>query len=142
MAVFMYKSHRNSLPAIFKNYFITNTSIHGHHTRSCQNLHLIQSRTNIRFFSIRMAGPRLWNTIDITTRELNTVHSYKRTIKQKLLNGQTFDEYYYNVWNPPKNLFATATCHYTTPPSIIVSFIWGGPDKPTLWLLPLQSLDI
>jgi len=90
---FMYQSHNNSLPKIFNNYFTVNTNIHNHYTRSSQNLHLIQYRTNVRSFSIRMAGPRLWNSIDIATRECKTIHSFKKAVKLKLLDGQNSDEH-------------------------------------------------
>src|ERR1700733_8782104 len=91
--IFMYQSHNNSLPKIFNNYFTVNTNIHNHYTRSSQNLHLIQYRTNVRSFSIRMAGPRLWNSIDIATRECKTIHSFKKAVKLKLLDGQNSDEH-------------------------------------------------
>ena len=41
LATFMYLHHRNSLPHIFNNYFITiYASMHKYQTRSCLNIHI------------------------------------------------------------------------------------------------------
>ena len=77
LPTFVYLHH--SLPNIFKNYFIINASIHKYQTRSCLNLHIELSKTNVRYFSARLAGPRLWNDIDFATRASVSVYSFKRS---------------------------------------------------------------
>ena len=85
LATFMYQYHRNCLPNIFKHYFTSNAVIHNHFTRASHNLHIELSKTNIRYFSVRMAGPRLWNEIDLITRASVSIHSFKRAYKNRYL---------------------------------------------------------
>lgn len=86
VASFMYLFHNNYLPTNFSNYFKTNNSIHSHNTRASINLHIESCRTNIRYFTIRMAGPRIWNNLDSCTRASISIHSFKRALKKILLN--------------------------------------------------------
>ena len=85
LAIFMYQYHKNVLPNVFKNYFTSNAVIHNYQTRSRFNLHIELSKTNIRYFSVRLAGPRLWNEIDLVTRASVSIHSFKRAYKSKYL---------------------------------------------------------
>jgi len=91
LATFMYLHHKNCLPHIFNNYFIINEFIHKYQTRSCQNLHIELCKTNIRYFSVRLAGPRLWNNIDLVTRASVSVHSFKRAYKNKYLSVHEYE---------------------------------------------------
>ena len=51
------------LPVNFNGYFVKNSTIHLHNTRSADNLHLSFSNTALRLNSIKNAGPRIWNSL-------------------------------------------------------------------------------
>ena len=87
LAIFMHRHHTHSLPSIFNAYFRTNASLHSYNTRSCHNLHMNACKTNTRQFTIRIAGPKLWNTIDLGLRSLTSLHSFKLAFKKYLLKN-------------------------------------------------------
>ena len=63
IAVFVFKSLNHFLPSLFNNYFMCNSSIHSHFTRSANNLHPIKHRSKTRYFSIKVQGPIVWNAL-------------------------------------------------------------------------------
>ena len=86
LATLMYHHQNKTLPTIFFSYFTTNATVHDHETRFRHNLRSILCKTNIRYFSVRLAGPRIWNTIDSHTRNLGTSYSFKLTYRKTLLH--------------------------------------------------------
>ena len=56
---FVYRSHNDELPPMFKDYFVQNCTVHNHITRHCLNLQLPLHRTNIRANSIRVSGVKV-----------------------------------------------------------------------------------
>ena len=62
LAIFMYRQHKGTLSKIFDHYFSLNASLHDHNTRiKFFNLHPTLCRTNVRHFTVRLAGPKIWN---------------------------------------------------------------------------------
>ena len=41
-----------------------NSTVHGYATRGSNKLHISYARTDVMRSQLRIAGPRLWNTID------------------------------------------------------------------------------
>lgn len=85
VACFMFKVNNGCAPTYFMNMFVTNDSTHSHFTRQASDYHLIAHRTNILKFSLRIAGPILWNSLSLTVRSCNTLSSFKRRYKKILL---------------------------------------------------------
>ena len=84
---FVYLSVNNLLPSSFINYFSLNSDIHEHFTRISKNIHLIQHRTLVREFSIKIHGPKIWNEVDFEVRNSRTIFAFKKIIKKNLLNA-------------------------------------------------------
>ena len=61
IACFVYKSINSLLPQCFANSFESNDKVHDYILRNNCNIKLHQSTTNVRFFSIKCNGPRIWN---------------------------------------------------------------------------------
>ena len=63
IAQFMYRYNHRLLPATFDNYFVLNSMVHEHNTRSSirSKYHMPIVRTNNRKFSIKFSGPNTWN---------------------------------------------------------------------------------
>jgi len=63
IAQFMYKYPHYLLPTVFNDYFVLNSDIHEHNTRSSakNKYHLPSIATNIHKFSIEFSGPIIWN---------------------------------------------------------------------------------
>jgi hypothetical protein len=85
IAAFMFMFHNKSLPAIFNSYFKMNIEVHSHNTRQALTLHIDYYRTNTRAFTIKVQGPKLWNSLDILIRNSKTLPLFKRHLKEQLL---------------------------------------------------------
>jgi hypothetical protein len=84
IAQFMYKFHHCLLPKVFHDYFVLNSNVHEHYTRSSakNKYHLPSIKTNIRKFSIKFSGPTIWNNI---SNHITSVTSLA-IFKNKLIN--------------------------------------------------------
>jgi hypothetical protein len=60
---FMYKVTNNLLPSYFQNFFVPNSNIHSHYTKQTTKMHKLSCNTQLRAFSIRFYGSRLWNSL-------------------------------------------------------------------------------
>src|ERR1043165_332701 len=58
---FMFKYRSHALPLTFDGYFHSTSQIHHYAVRSAANFRGISTRTNSRKFSIKNAGPAIWN---------------------------------------------------------------------------------
>jgi len=85
LGTFMYKFIKSELPASMKFDFTLKTDVHGHSTRHCSDLQIKYYRTNMRSFSISVAGPKLWNSVNINLKSKITTNSFKNNYKRSLL---------------------------------------------------------
>ena len=86
IATFMYRHYKNCLPSVFQGYFCMNSTLHGYFTRGSNKLHISYARTDVMRSQLRIAGPKLWNTIDPAIIN-NSKHrrSFKQNYKNHLL---------------------------------------------------------
>ena len=86
-AAIIYRFHNNDLPDQFQNYFVLNSSIHEHLTRSHNRLHIPYARTVTLSCQLRIAGPKLWNGIDPTILVISQhIRKFKQVFKNHLLS--------------------------------------------------------
>ena len=81
IACFVYEF---SLPQCFATSFDFNDTVHDYNRRKNRNIKLLQSTTNVRFFSIKC---RIWNYIDISIRDARHVDICKAKLKQHYLES-------------------------------------------------------
>ena len=74
---FVYKSMNSRLPHCFANFFEFKDTVHDYNLRNNHKIKLHQVTTNVRFFSIKCNGPRIWNGIDISIRDARHVDFFK-----------------------------------------------------------------
>ena len=86
-ALFLYKYVNSQLLGNFDNYFINNHEFHNYDTRSREEMHIPNSRLDIRKQTIRNAGPALWNSIPIHIKIALTIELFKRGLKPHLLSS-------------------------------------------------------
>ena len=55
--------HQNLLPEVFHDYFVCNTLVHSHCTRSSYNLHLYSIRSGFGSRCIKFKASQLWNAL-------------------------------------------------------------------------------
>jgi hypothetical protein len=81
IAEFMYRYEHKLLPISFVGYFSIGSQIHDHFTRRATSYRPVKARTNTREFSIRAAGPQLWNSIPNEIRLSKTRHEFKKRLR-------------------------------------------------------------
>jgi hypothetical protein len=86
-AEFMYKYFNNQLPRVFNNYFATISDLNPYPVRSTANVRVAFARTNSRMFSIKCAGPRTWNDIPLTLRNIPNISLFKNKLRTHLVNS-------------------------------------------------------
>ena len=74
----------NKLPSVIPHMFFTNENIHSHNTRN-KNGYIIPSvRINCTKFTVRYAGPILWNSFPQQLRQLTSESLFKKKLKSSL----------------------------------------------------------
>jgi len=78
----MHNHQRRFLPPIFDDYFRTNASVREHFTRSQSGIHAVLYKINIKGFTVRLAGPKLWNAINTDVHSKLSLNTFKAAYKK------------------------------------------------------------
>jgi Reverse transcriptase (RNA-dependent DNA polymerase) len=81
---FMYRYSHDLLPRTFANYFTTGSVIHSHNTRTASAYRTIFAHTNTRKFSIKIAGPKVWNNLPTSVTSAPLVCLFKKRLRAHL----------------------------------------------------------
>jgi len=81
LAEFMYKYYNSMLPESFNRYFIYNNEVHGHNTRRRHDIHVEPFRLTRTGFSVKIAGPQLWNSLPLDLKNSKSVNIFKKKIQ-------------------------------------------------------------
>ena len=84
--MFMFKYNKEWLPPVFSNFFSYNKSLHSYPTRSRNNFHLNNPKIILAHKSLRHHGPDIWNSLQDDIKEVTLLNSFKRRMKDLLLN--------------------------------------------------------
>ena len=84
---FMYSYKSSSLPLKFSNKFLQNSQFHNYNTRNSHALHLPYCGTNVKKFSVFFQGPKFYNSLDSEILNTNSIYSFKKTLKNKIVNN-------------------------------------------------------
>ena len=82
--IFKYRSH--ALPPTFDGYFHSTSEIHRYAVRSSANLRGISTRTNSRKFSLKNAGPAIWNDLPLQLRNVHSFLLFKSQLRMYLFS--------------------------------------------------------
>ena len=88
ISIFMYKFHKNQLPAVFDSYFLSISKVHNYSTRlsSTHAYALPKARTTYGKFRIKFIGAKVWNALDADLKTLSF-----RTFKARLKENFTLN---------------------------------------------------
>ena len=88
ISIFMYKFHKNQLPAVFDSYFLSISKVHNYSTRlsSTHAYALPKARTNCGKFRTKFIGAKVWNALDADLKTLSF-----RTFKARLKENFTLN---------------------------------------------------
>lgn len=85
---FMYKLMNNLLPCQIKNYFNIQQGRHTYNTRQVNNLAVTKYKTELYSKSIRILGPKLWNTLPNEIKSSPSLNSFKKKV-MKFMKDRT-----------------------------------------------------
>src|SRR5688572_33448297 len=77
IAEFLYQFENGALPTSFANYFSKTSDTHNYNTRGASCYRPIKARTNLRSFSIKSTGPKVWNSIPPHIQKENKIQPVK-----------------------------------------------------------------
>ena len=81
IGIFMYNYLHGDIPNVFTDYFIRNRDIHHHETRGPVDINVPYDRLDIRKFSLKTSGARLWNSLPGCVKESNCLVLFKKQLK-------------------------------------------------------------
>ena len=88
IGIFMFNVMNSGEDSIFSSYFILNSSIHSHHTRTANALHVPRAKNCVRISSIKILGAQIWNDIPNSIRNSTTVATFKINLKKHLIDSK------------------------------------------------------
>ena len=83
---FMFKYRSHALPPTFDGYFHSTSEIHRYEVRSAANFRGISTRTNSRKFSLKNAGPAIWNGLPLQLRNVHSFLLFKTQLRMYLFS--------------------------------------------------------
>ena len=87
--IFMFKYNNKLLPQVFNDFFSLNKTLHPYPTRRSTDFHLDNPRTLQAQRTLRHHGPDVWNTLPAPIKQLSSLHSIKKKMKDSFLQQYT-----------------------------------------------------
>ena len=87
--LFMYKYHHGCLPLVFSDFYIRNNSVHDHHTRQQNLLHVPLIRSQPLSKSVRETGVIYYNHFSNLVGLGVSYTTYKTHLKKYIMNNDT-----------------------------------------------------
>ena len=89
VGTYMYKCQNESVPQFLSNYFTRNNSIHEYNTRGANEIHVPFGRLDIRNFSIRIHGAKVWNSLPSFVKQSRSLELFKNTLRNYLFSSES-----------------------------------------------------
>ena len=86
LANYMYKIIHCLIPPLSHHHFVYNSSVHGHNTRTKDNIHTPYCRTKLRQYTVGFQGPKLWNKLPLSIVSVKSLPVFKKSVKSFLMN--------------------------------------------------------
>ena len=78
--------HKHKLPNVFKNYFVSNDSVHMHDTRHKTDLHRHKINTSYGYRCLKYKGINMWNSLPNNFKYITSTTRFKHLLKNYLLS--------------------------------------------------------
>ena len=85
IAKFMFRFHNDLLPPLFLNLFMTYSQIHRYDPRTASNYRVNFCRANIKKFTILYQGPKIWNCLPVSIKNLSSFRIFKNKVLEFIL---------------------------------------------------------
>ena len=83
IGAFMYRFLNGNLPDIFEGFFVKNRdrNVHQYNVRNADELYVPYARLDVRNFSLKIAGAKLWNVLPNHIKESSSIDILKQNLK-------------------------------------------------------------
>ena len=85
----MYLYKNGLLPVSFNDMFLLNCDIHSYNTRNKNSFRLPYCRTNVRKFSLRFQGPKIFNSLSSEIQNASSTALFTSKLKSFYLGLST-----------------------------------------------------
>ena len=85
-AIMMYKIVHGLAPAYLSSKLVIHSQIHNHFTRQANYLNILRCRTSKAKRSFFNHAALLWNSFDLSTRNISTLGGLKKAVRTELIN--------------------------------------------------------
>ena len=82
LGIFMFQLAKHDLPQTISMMFSPNKSLHAYQTRQANYFHLPLVKTSSAKKSIKFEGPKFWNSLGQSLREVSSLSKFKTKLKQ------------------------------------------------------------
>ena len=85
----MYRFLNGNLTDIFEGFFVKNRdrNVHQCNVRNADELYVPYARLDVRKFSLKIAGAKLWNVLPNHIKESNSIDILKQNLKNYLIDN-------------------------------------------------------
>ena len=83
---FVYGVIHNTIPELFRNYFVTNKLIHDYFTWHNEDIHILRCNTNVRAFCIKIYGATILNSVPLNSKIASSINIFKEKFRFHLID--------------------------------------------------------
>ena len=89
IGIFMYQFVNGNLPDIFNGFFVRNRdrNVHQYNVRNADELYVPYARLDVRKFSLKIFGAKLWNLLPTYIKESSSLDMFKQNLRKHLTDN-------------------------------------------------------
>ena len=89
IGIFMYQFVNGNLPDIFNGFFVRNRdrNVHQYNVRNADELYVPYARLDVRKFSLKISGAKLWNVLPTYIKESSSLDMFKQNLRKHLIDN-------------------------------------------------------
>ena len=85
----MYQFVNRNLPDIFNGFFVRNRdrNVHQYNVRNADELYVPYARLDVKKFSLKISGAKLWNVLPTYITESSYLDMFKQNLRKHLIDN-------------------------------------------------------
>ena len=89
IGIFMYQFVNGNLPDIFNGFFVRNRdrNVHQYNVRNADEVYVPYARLDVRKFSLKISGAKLWNVLPTYIKESSSLYMFKQNLRKHLIDN-------------------------------------------------------
>ena len=89
IGIFIYQFVNENLPDIFNCFFEWNRdrNVHQYDVHNADQLYVPNARLDVRKFSLKISGAKLWNVLPNSIKESSSLDMFKQNLRKRLIDN-------------------------------------------------------